>query len=41
MVFSGKVANLINKRATMKMLALSFLLMIGILPVAKELGLSY
>ncbi|HYV93037.1 MAG TPA: TerC family protein [Chitinophagales bacterium] len=38
MVFSGKVADFINKHPTMKMLALSFLLMIGILLVAEGVG---
>src|SRR4026209_1037138 len=38
MVFSGKVADFINQHPTMKMLALSFLLMIGILLVAEGVG---
>jgi len=38
LVFAGAIANFVNKRPTIKMLALSFLVMIGVLLVAEAFG---
>ncbi|MCU0355760.1 MAG: TerC family protein, partial [Cytophagales bacterium] len=38
LLFSGAIANFVNKRPTIKMLALSFLVMIGVLLIAESFG---
>ncbi|MDJ1484810.1 TerC family protein [Cytophagaceae bacterium YF14B1] len=38
LIFSGAIADFVNKRPTIKMLALSFLVMIGVLLVAESFG---
>jgi predicted tellurium resistance membrane protein TerC len=40
MIFSGRIASFVERHATVKMLALSFLLLIGVMLVAEGIGTS-